>query len=295
MTNIVPVAYATMMLAALLLPTPVDRFRGAFGLPAFLLGVASLPYLPDFRGPSLTVWISGALLLLGPALLALAAWRARSRLTLRHPAPWLALAGVTAGLAAAWPTLDRGGPLPAALTAGVLGFGSLLVWMVGEVLGVGRALRWLDHHLPALRGRQSWGTPLFLVAALLFHLAWYRWPLWVLSWQPSGVGIAVLGLAWAAATRRPSLALAAVAFATSFAAPETGLGGWTGWIALAIAALGDRSRPRVIAVISAFGAYLVWPVLLGEEVLLTVLLTAAAAALLAQLATQSDREVNTPR
>jgi len=291
-TNIVPVACATMLLAALLLPTPADRFRGALGLPAFLLGIASLPFLPDFRGPSLTVWISGAFLVLGPALLALAAWRARSRLTTQHPALWLVLSGVAAGLAAAWPTLDRGGALPAALTAGALGFGCLLAWMVAERLGLGRGVRWLDDRIPAWRGRYSWGTPLFVVAALLFHLAWFRWPLWVLSWQPSGVGIAVLGLGWAAAVRRPSLALAALAMAATLVQPEAIIGGW---LVLSAAALGNQSRPRAIALGAALGAYLVWPVLLEQEVLFTVLLTAAATALLAQCATWADTEANAPR
>ncbi len=115
MTPIVPVAYATMVLAALLLPTPVDRFRGALGIPPFLLGAASIPLLPDFHGPSLTVWISGALLLLGPGLLALAAWRGRTRLHVGDVAPWACLLAVAAGLAAAWPTLDKGGVLPAVL------------------------------------------------------------------------------------------------------------------------------------------------------------------------------------
>jgi hypothetical protein len=291
-TNIVPVACATMLLAALLLPTPADRFRAALGLPAFLLGSASLPSLPDFRGPSLTVWISGALLLLGPALLALAAWRARPRLGLSRPAPWLVVAGVAAGLAAAWPTLDQGGALPAALTAGALAFGGLLVWMVAERLGLGRAVRWLDDRIPALRGRYSWGTPLFVAAAILFHLAWFRWPLWVLSWQPSGVGIAVLGLGWAAAVRRPSLAMAALALAATLAQPEAIIGGW---LVLSAAALGNQSRPRAIALGAALGAGLAWPVLLQQEVLFTVLLTAAATALLAECASRADGIANAPR
>lgn len=292
MTNIVPVACATMLLAALLLPTPVDRFRAALGLPAFLLGIASLPSLPDFRGPSLTVWISAALLLLGPALLVLAAWRARPRLALAQPAPWLALAGAAAGFAAAWPILDRGGALPAALTAGALAFGSLLDWMVAERLGLGRAVRRLDDRIPALKGRYSWGTLLFVAAALTFHLAWFRWPLWVLSWQPTGFGIAVLGLGWAAAVRRPSLALAAVALAATLAQPEVIIGGW---LVLAAAAFGDQSRPRVIALGAALGACLVWPALLEQEVLFTVLLTAAATALLAQCACQADADADAPR
>jgi hypothetical protein len=67
MNSLVPVAFAAMAAAALLLPTAADRWRAAFGLPAFLLGVASIPHLPDFQGPSLTVWISAGLLALGPA------------------------------------------------------------------------------------------------------------------------------------------------------------------------------------------------------------------------------------
>ena len=161
-----------------------------------------------------------------------------------------------------------------------------------ERLGLGRAVRWLDDRLPALRGRYSWGTPLFVVAAILFHLAWFRWPLWVLSWRPSGVGIAVLGLGWAAAVRRPSLGLAAVALAATLAQPEAVIGGW---LVLSAAALGNQARPRAVALGAALGAYLVWPVLLEQEVLFTVLLTAAATALLAQCAAHAEREANAPR
>ncbi len=292
MTYIVPVAFATMVVSALLLPTRADRFRGALGIPAFVLGVASIPFLPAFRGPSLTVWISGGLLVLGPGLLALAAWRARSRLSLGALAPWAILVAVAAGLAAAWPTLDRGGALPAVLTAGALAFGSLLDWMVAEKVGLGRAIRWLDERMPALRGRYSWGTMVFVTGAIGFRLAWLVWPLWVLSWQPIGVGLGVLGVVWAAATGRVPLALAAAAFAASFTAPEATVGGW---LVLAAAAMGNHSRPRLLALAAAFGSYLVWPALLDQEVVFTVLLTAATTALLAQLALQASTEERAPR
>ncbi len=159
--------------------------------------------------------------------------------------------------------------------------------MLGRGTGLGRAVRWLDERIPALRGRYSWGTLMFVVAAVLFHLAWFRWPLWVLSWQPIGVGVAVLGVAWAVATGRVPLALAALAFAATFVAPEATIGGW---IVLAAAAIGDPGRPRVLALAAAFGAWLVWPALLDQEVVFSVLLTGASAALLAQLSLQARAE-----
>lgn len=283
MTGLVPLAFATMVVAALLLPTPADRYRGALGLPAFLLGAASLPFLPDFHGPSLTAWISGGLLVIGPALLALEAVRARAHSRARHPSLWATIFAVLLGLASAWPTLEQGGAFAALVTGAALACAGLLFWMVAERLGMGGAMRWLDGRLPALRGRHSWGTLAFVNGAILFHLAWLIWPLWVLSWQPIGVGIGVLGATWAVATGRAPLALAAAAFAATFAAPEATIGGW---MVLAAAAIGNRAPPRVLALAAAFGAWLVWPALLDREVVFTVLLTAAATALLAQLAAQ---------
>ena len=106
MTYLLPGAFAAMLVAALVLPTTADRLRGALGLPAYVLGAASLPFLPGFRGPSLTVWISAALLLLGPAMLLVAAGRAAEPLRRHRGRLLLVLLGVGAGVAAAWPTLD---------------------------------------------------------------------------------------------------------------------------------------------------------------------------------------------
>jgi hypothetical protein len=287
-TYIHPFAFAAMVIAALFLPAPADRFRGALGLPAFLLGVASLPSLPAFRGPSLTVWISAALLLLGPALLLLAAWHAR--LTLRSPAAWIAGAAALVAVAAAWPTLRLGGVLPALLTAGALGMGGLLLWMLAGLVGVGRAVRWLDARLPALHGRYTWGTLFLVTAAMLIWVAWLVEPLIVLSWQPIGVGVGVLAAWWAVGTRRAPLALAGAALAASFAISD---GVVSGWLMLVVAALADRMRPRVAAVAAAAGGWLVVPALLGAEVVFTVLLTAAATALLGGLASDLP-EATTP-
>jgi hypothetical protein len=158
MNSLVPVAFAAMAAAALLLPTTADRWRAAFGLPAFLLGVASIPHLPEFQGPSLTVWISAGLLALGPALLALATWQARARFGRGAVAPWVVLIAVGVGCAAATPIIARGGTIPALLTAGALGLGFLLAWLVAETLGAGRAVRWLDARLPSIHRRHTWGT-----------------------------------------------------------------------------------------------------------------------------------------
>ncbi len=241
-TYIVPIAYATMVVAALLLPTPARPVPRR----------ARPPRLPARDGqhpvPSRFSWP------LADRLDQRGAAGARTRPAraggVARPQPIEPSgAGPLArsrrrggGLAVAWPTLDKGGALPAVLTAGALAFGCLLDWMLAELLGIGRAIRWLDDRIPALRGRYSWGTLLFVAGAVLLHVAWFVAPLWVLSWQPIGVGLAVLGVCWAAATGRTPLALAAIAFAATFTAPEATIGGW---LVLAAAAVGNPSRPRV--------------------------------------------------
>lgn len=272
-----PVVAAALWAATLLLPTTADRLRGALGLPAFLLGAASVPHLPAFQGPSPSVWISAALLLLGPAMLLLASWRARELL---HPVIALgSVVAAAAALAAAWPVLRQGGVLPAIATAGAIGLGAWSAWLAGALSGLGRVIRRRDAGLAATGRRRV--VHLLVAAALGTQLAALAWPLWVLSWQPIGVGAGLLALGWAAAAGRPRLALAAAALAASFAAVDQ-LN--PGWIALAAAALAPRSRPWFIAGLAPVGAYLAIPVLLGAEALLTVLLVAFATVLLAVLA-----------
>jgi hypothetical protein len=282
---LVPASYAALLVASLFLPTAPDRLRGALGLPAFALGAASLPYLPEFRGPSLTVWISAALLLLGPAMLLLAAWQARTRL---HPrAALLVPVSLAVGVAvtAAWPTLTQGGVLPALVTAGALGMGAWFVWLLGSASGVGRAVRWLDARMPTLRSRHSWGVLLLVTGAMAFRVGGLIWPLWVLSWQPVAVGLGVLCAWWAVPTGRASLALAGAAFAAA-SSSVAGFGG--GWLLLAVAAVAGRTPPRVVAIIAATGAYLAAPELLGAEVLYTVLLVWPATMLLAVQAANEE-------
>lgn len=166
--SLLPAAFAALVAAALLLPAGADRCRGALGLPAWMLGVASLPYLPDFRGPSLTVWISAALLLLGPALLVLATWRARARLRWHHPAILVVIAAMATALVAAWPTLEKGGVLPAVLTAGAIGLGAWLDWLIGAAIGLGRFVRRTDARLgprdASADSRTAWIAALVVVA-----------------------------------------------------------------------------------------------------------------------------------
>ena len=191
MTYLVPCALAAMLVAALALPTTADRLRGALGLPPYVLGAASLPFLPGFRGPSLTVWISAALLLLGPAMLLVAAGRAAEPLRRHRGRLLLVLLGVGAGVAAAWPTLDAGGVFPGLVTTAAVASACLLAWMVASALGLGRGVRWLDARIPSRATGYSWGTPLLAAAAMAVYLAFLARPLWVLSWQPIGVGLAV--------------------------------------------------------------------------------------------------------
>lgn len=281
MTYLPPAAFAAMLVAALLLPTTPDRLRGALGLPAFVLGVASLPYLPGFRGPSVTVWISAALLLLGPLMLLVAAWRAREPLRQRRWILLVALLAAGAGLAAAWPTLSAGGVFQGLVTTAAAASASLLIWMVASALGLGRGVRWLDARIPSRPGGYSWGTPLLAAGAFAVYLAYLAWPLWVLSWQSIGVGFAVIFAWWATATGRVPMAAASVAFGAAFCTVEAVP---TGWLLLLVGALAYRPRPRVSAVAIAAGGYLTAPVLLGAEVLYTVLFTGAASALVAVLA-----------
>ena len=287
MTYLVSAAYAALLVASLLLPTASDRLRGALGLPAFVLGAASLPYLPEFRGPSLTVWISAALLLLGPAMLLVAAWQARSRLRPRVSLlVVVSLAAAAAGVAA-WPTLILGGVLPALVTAGALGMGGWFVWLLGSASGIGRVVRWLDARMPTLPYRHSWGVLLLVTGAMAFRVGGLIWPLWVLSWQPVAVGLGVLSAWWAVPTGRASLALAGAAFAAAFSSVD-GLAG--AWLVLCVAALADRTRPRVTAMVAAGAAYFALPSLLGAEVVFTVLLACAATMLLGVLSSRSAAE-----
>ncbi|HRZ10738.1 MAG TPA: hypothetical protein P5319_12715 [Gemmatimonadales bacterium] len=288
MTYLMPAAFAAMLVAALALPTTADRLRGALGLPAYALGAASLPYLPGFRGPSVTVWISAALLLLGPVMLLVAAWRAGEPLR-RHWGPLLVvLLGVAAGCTAAWPTLDSGGVFPGLVTTAAVASACLLIWMVSSALSLGRGVRWLDARIPSRPGGYSWGTPLLAAGTMAVYLAYLARPLWVLSWQPIGVGVAVLAAWWAAATGRAPMAAASVAFAAAFCTVEAVP---AGWLFLLTGALAYRTHPRVAAVAIAAGGLLTAPALLDAEVLFTVLLTGAATALVAVLAMAPDAEV----
>jgi hypothetical protein len=282
-TYLLPAAFAAMTLAALRLPEVAARWRGALGLPAFALGAASLPYLADIRGPELTVWISAALLLLGPAVLLLEAVRQRARLRDSHLGTSLLLLSVAAALVAAWPALRLGGVVPALLVAGALALACQFAWLAAEALGLGRALRWLGGRTPV--HPPAGVLPGVLVAgALACRLAWYVSPLWVQLLQPVGVGLGVLA-AWSAVPgARWTLALAGASLASAWSLPEVSHGAW---IVLGVAALGGQGRPRATAALAAAGWYLATAPLLGAEVVFNVLLTGAATAQLAMFASRA--------
>jgi len=63
-----------------------------------------------------------------------------------------------------------------------------------------------------------------------------------------------------------------------------------GWVLFAVAAMADRTPPRVLAILAATAAWLAAPELLAAEVLYTVLLAWAATMLLGGLSTRIAAE-----
>jgi hypothetical protein len=176
-TYVFPLAFALTALAALLLPTPADRLRGALGLPAFALGAASAPLIPASLGSDPTVWVTGALLLLAPALLLAAALRARARLAPRGLSLVALVLSVSAASYAAWPTIRTGGIQLILLAAAALVSYVLLNWVIVKGVGLGRAVRWLDARIAPRRARVDGPAPgpdgrtgWFLAAGLLAAL-----------------------------------------------------------------------------------------------------------------------------
>jgi hypothetical protein len=176
-TFLFPLAFALTALGALLLPTPADRLRGSLGLPALALGAASVRHLAGVSGPEPTLWVSAALLLLGPLLLLAAGWRARTRLALRGPTVAAMLLSALVTAFAAWPTIHAGGVPPVLLAVPALACYALLNWVIVKGVGLGRAVRWLDARIAPPRaglagpglapeGRTGWFLAVGLLAAL---------------------------------------------------------------------------------------------------------------------------------
>jgi len=176
-TYMFPLAFALTALAAVLLPTSSDRLRGALGLPALALGAASAPLLPASLGPDPSLWVTGALILLGPALLLAACWRARARLAPRGVTVVVLTLSAVATVVAAWPTVRTGGIQYVPLALAALVCYALLNWVIVRGVGLGRAVRWIDARLVPARaqlsgpgvmpeGRSGW----FLGAGLLATL-----------------------------------------------------------------------------------------------------------------------------
>lgn len=283
MTIAPPVGFAAVLIAALLLPSRADRLRGALGLPAFALGAASLPFLADIREPDPALWISGALLLLGPSALLIATWRARARLRAWPLTVSAVAVAVALGVAAAWPLLTLGGVLPAVLSAGALGLGAAFVYLAAATAGLGRLARWLHARAPDSWRAHHWGTLLVAALTLALGLASLRWSLWLRLWQPAGIGLGAALVWWAAATRRPALACAGAGFAICFVPPEQAYSTWVGFTSAALLPL---RFPLPAALLAAVAGFVALPGLLDAEVLLTVVAVGGASALLATLATE---------
>ena len=156
------------------------------------------------------------------------------------------------------------------------------LWLAAGASGLGRAVRLVDAKIPAPRQGPSYTTYLLVAAALVFGILVRQWPLWILLWQPIGVGLGVCAAWWAVATRRPALALAGAAFTAAFLPPEFTYSAWGG---LGVAALMVTGRYRSFAVALAIVAfYVITGPLLDAEAVWTVLLAGAGSALLAALA-----------
>lgn len=283
-----PGGFAALLIGVAAMPGRPSQLRAATGLPAFLLGVASLPFLRDLRGPEPTLWISAALLLLGPAAVLVEVWRSRGLLRARPIFLWIGLAGAAVGVVPSWPLLRLGGYLPAVLSAGALALGAAFLWLAAGAVGLGRLVRALDAHLPAPAQGPMYATYFLILAAMIAGLAALRWPLRVQLWQPVGIGVGAWAVWWAAAARRPSLALAGTAFAAAFLPPGNNS---MAWVTLGLAAMSVDRRPWVGLPIAVIWGYAIAGPLLGAEAVWTVLLAGGGSALLAGLAGEESRGV----
>jgi len=283
-----PGAYAVLVLGAAAMPGRASRLRAATGLPPFLLGMASLPFLQDLHGPSPTLWISAALLLLGPVALLCEAWRSRTAMRQRPLILALVVGAAGVGVTVSWPLLQLGGFVPALLTTGALVLSATFLWLAAGAVGLGRAVRALDAQIPAPGQGSTYGTYLLICAATAVGLAALRWPLWVQLWQPVGIGVGAWAAWWAVATRRSALALAGAAFAAAF----LDLGSsYSAWVTLGMAALVVERVRWLGAVLAVSWGFAIAGPLLGAEAVWTVLLAAAGSALLAGLAREESSGV----
>jgi hypothetical protein len=168
----------------LVLPRPDRRLRAALGLPACLLGAASLRLAGGDAAPHIFLAISAALLLIGVVPVALQAVRSLRETDTGRRQAVISLILTAAGLALIAKPVWAGGPVRTVLVAaGLILLGAVLRVAAGLVRA-GDAVRWLDARLtpahvmvlgPELVASRSWHFLYY--AGLLAALAAPYWTL----------------------------------------------------------------------------------------------------------------------
>jgi hypothetical protein len=140
-------AFLLLAAATLVLPRPDRRLRAALGLPACLLGAASLRLAGGDPAPRVFLAISAALLLIGVVPVAIQALRSLREVHARRLPAVISVALAAAGLALIVGPVWAGGPLRTGLVAaGLILLGAVLRAAAGLVRA-GDAVRWLDARL----------------------------------------------------------------------------------------------------------------------------------------------------
>lgn len=140
-------AFLLLTAAALMLPRPDRRLRAALGLPAALIGAASLRLAGGYPAPRVFLAISAALLLIGIVPVAIQAVRSLREVHARRLPAAISLALAAAGLALILRPVWAGGPVRTVLVAaGLILLGAVLRVAAGLVRA-GDAVRWLDTRL----------------------------------------------------------------------------------------------------------------------------------------------------
>ncbi len=140
-------AFLLLTAAALMLPRPDRRLRAALGLPAALIGAASLRLAGGYPAPRVFLAISAALLLIGVVPVAIQAVRSLREVHARRLPAAISVALAAASLALIVRPAWAGGPVRTLLVAaGLILLGAVLRVAAGLVRA-GDAVRWLDARL----------------------------------------------------------------------------------------------------------------------------------------------------
>lgn len=140
-------AFLLLTAAALVLPRPDRRLRAALGLPACLLGAASLRLAAGDPAPRTFLAISAALLLIGVVPVALQAAISLRETNVGRRQAALSLALAIAVLALIARPVWAGGPLRTVLVAAGLILLGAVLRVASGLVRAGDAVRWLDARL----------------------------------------------------------------------------------------------------------------------------------------------------